>query len=134
MNLIMENQLSISKEFLAKINEMPVLNTVTFANLQKQTRDQPQILHEIFMSFFEDVNEMISGLTIAINNQDFHNYKATLHTLKGLSGTIGATRMHEVTTFLYTQARNDDFSYASAGIPLLHQSIMDLEEELEGKF
>ena len=110
---------------------MPVLNGNTFANLKKQTQSHPELLKEIFNSFFEDAEEMMNGLNVSVQEQDYDTYTATLHTLKGLSGTIGASRMHELTNLLYSQARADNFSAAPAGLPLLHQSIVELKAELD---
>lgn len=129
----MENQSLTSEEFLALIYRLPVLNESTFSNLRKQTQTQPELLKEIFSSFFEDVNEMIAGLKTAAEQKDYQNYTSTLHTLKGLAGTIGASRLHEVTNLLYSKARNNDFSDAANGVPLLHQCIIELKDELEGK-
>ncbi len=129
----MENQTSINEEFILRIHSLPVLNLNTFDNLKKQTQSQPDLLKEIFDSFFEDVTEMMAGLRQSVESKDFENYTATLHTLKGLSGTIGATRLFEITNYLYTQARMNDFSSAVSGLPLIHQSILELKDELDGK-
>lgn len=129
----MENQSPINEEFLDKIHSSPVLNLNTFNNLKKQTQSQPELLKDIFRSFFEDVTEMMAGLRKSVEDQDYENYTSTLHTLKGLSGTIGATRLFEITNYLYTQARMNDFSSAASGLPLIHQSILELKDELEGK-
>jgi HPt (histidine-containing phosphotransfer) domain-containing protein len=130
----MAKQSSISEEYLQKVNSLPVLNNDTFSNLKKQTQSQPELLKEIFDSFFEDVNEMIAGLKDSVTNQDFQVYTTTLHTLKGLSGTIGASRLFELTNCIYTKARMNDFSLADDSIPLLHKYILELEEEIKMKF
>jgi HPt (histidine-containing phosphotransfer) domain-containing protein len=129
----MENQPSISNDFLVKLQAQPVLNGNTFANLKKQTQSHPELLKEIFNSFFEDAHEMMDGLNSSVQEQDYGTYTATLHTLKGLSGTIGATRLHEITNLLYSQARASNFSAAPEGLPLLHQCIVELKTELDGE-
>ncbi len=121
------------EKFLDDLKVVPVLNPDTFSGLQKQAQSHPGLLQEIFDSFFEDARELSGNLETADAARDEKSYLEALHTLKGLAGTIGASRLHELTGFLYSQARNNDLSDASKALPVIKECIMELEKELQGK-
>ncbi len=118
--------------FLDDLRQLPVINRDTLTTLQKQTQSQPAVLQEIFASFFEDARELTENMEAAVANQDEKSYTEFLHTLKGLAGTIGASRLHELSNYLYIQARNNDLSDASKGLPLINSCLRDLEKDLDG--
>ena len=77
-------------------NQFPVFNEKTMAMLRKSTASNPLYLNELFENFIEDANELIVEMDKASTEDEFEIYYNSVHTLKGLSGTIGCSRMFEM--------------------------------------
>ena len=77
-------------------NQFPVFNEKTMAMLRKSTASNPLYLNELFENFIEDANELIVEMDKASTEDEFEIYYNSVHTLKGLCGTIGCSRMFEM--------------------------------------
>jgi len=83
------------KEFLV-LAEYPVINQKNLEKLRNNTVNNPQLLKEIFQSFLEESSSLINDIKSAIEKQNHDLYYTAVHSLKGLSGTIGCSRMFEL--------------------------------------
>ena len=61
------------------------------------------VLFELLQSFLKDAKELSEEINSAAHNLDWEKLQFNVHTLKGLSGTIGANPLYEVCKTL-----NDD--------------------------
>ncbi len=81
---------------MAQFDQYPFINPTTFSMLKKSTASNPVFLAELFHSFIDDSQELLSELESCVQDKNFDQYYTAVHTLKGLCGTIGCTRMFEV--------------------------------------
>lgn len=78
---------------LDELIKFPHINEVNLNKLQKSTAGNPQLLKEIFQSFIDESRELIVEIKTGIEKNDHALYYNAVHSLKGLSATIGCTRM-----------------------------------------
>jgi CheY-like chemotaxis protein/HPt (histidine-containing phosphotransfer) domain-containing protein len=82
-----------------------------------------EMLSELAQMFQEDARSALVGLRRAIQDGDAHSVERIAHTLKGSSGSMGATRMSQLCSELQDVGASADLVRASA-----------LSERLEGEF
>jgi len=95
-------------------NQFPILNPTTLAMLRRSTINKPEFLSELFQSFIDDSRELIDELEKNIEENEFEKYYTAVHTLKGLCGTIGCTRMFEVLKTMDSLNKEKNFQKSGA--------------------
>ncbi len=73
---------------------------------------------ELFQSFISDTQELMVDLQKSAADDNFENYYTAVHTLKGLSGTIGCSRMFEVLKVMDSLNKEKNFNHSKS---YLHQ-------------
>ncbi len=116
---------------MQQINSYPFINPQTFSVLKKNTGGNKSLLTELYQSFIDDSNELIAEIENAILQKQFDEYYSAVHTLKGLSGTIGCTRMFEVLKLMDTLNKNDNFSDSIAHLPQLKTVFSDTTQVIK---
>lgn len=91
------------------LNNHPFINPSTLDMLRTNTRNDPGFLTELFESFIEDTTELLELLYQNVEERQLKDYSENIHTLKGLSGTIGCSRMFELLKIMDTHNKDDDF-------------------------
>ncbi len=92
-----------------QFDQYPFLNPTTLAMLKKSTASNPALLADLFRSFIDDSEELLSELDKSTEERDFDAFYTAIHTLKGLCGTIGCTRMFEVLKIMDGLNKEKDF-------------------------
>ena len=97
------------KEFLA-LTEYPVINQKNLEKLRKNTVNNPQLLREIFESFLEESEALINDIKKAMEVDNYELFYSAVHSLKGLSGTIGCSRMFELLKMMDALNKENQFN------------------------
>ncbi|MFW5792732.1 MAG: response regulator [Bacteroidota bacterium] len=105
------------------IDKLPILNPNTLKAITKQFVNSEYDIVDIFNSFIDDMESIYKKWIVAIEMNDYHSLKMVVMTVKGLSGNIGASQMHET-------ARQID-KYLKAG---LNQKASDMMPRLAEKY
>ncbi len=87
----------------------PLLNDSTLLMLKKNTRQNPEVLVQLFKSFIADSQELIKALNSEEQIDNFSSFYTSVHTLKGLCGTIGCTRMFAVLRLMDSLNKEKEF-------------------------
>lgn len=69
----------------------------------------PEMVSQVMSEFLAEATEQINNSVAAYKKQDFKTMKSELHTLKGNAGTLGLTRLHEITKHIEVKGKSDDF-------------------------
>ncbi len=109
-----------------EIQKKPVFNENTLSVLKTQTASQPELLQEIFESFFEDADELVAMMNKNKVENNYEEFARTIHTFKGISGTIGASKLHELLKMIDLHCKKDNFNHASS----FNKEVEDVYEEL----
>jgi PAS domain S-box-containing protein len=68
-----------------------------------------EMVASVMQEFEMEAGQQIELSLKAFQNQDFKTIKSELHTLKGNAGTLGLSRIYEVTKIIEGKAKVDDF-------------------------
>lgn len=82
--------------------QYPLINEEVVNTLIEMAGDD-SLVKELFGSYLNDLEELVAKCNAAHKNMDIEQLKGDIHTLKGVSGTIGCERMFEC-----CNAINDD--------------------------
>lgn len=74
------------------------INDQTIKVIYQQAKGNNQMLIEIFKSFINDTEELLLSLNKCYKDKSYDKAKESAHTIKGLSATIGAIKLHETAT------------------------------------
>jgi HPt (histidine-containing phosphotransfer) domain-containing protein len=113
---------------------IPVLNKITINSIISQANGNEKLIHEIFESFVYDVQNMINQIDIAVKNNDFKQFKLIIHTMKGLSATIGASQLHLIAKELDLFLKNEKYEEAISYIPSLIQIYDECKKQVKEEF
>jgi len=102
--------------------ELPIFDR---AGVLRRLMNSEEILKIAVESFLEGIPGQIAKLTEALENSDAKAITLYLHTIKGLSATVGAERMHQVAVEMENYVKNNQFDRVSE---LLPQLVLKLEE------
>ncbi len=116
------------------LTNTPVLNYQTIDTIKHQANGDEAIINEIFESFVYDVQNMIIQINVAIENSDYKQFKLIIHTIKGLSATIGASQLHIVSKEIDLLLKEDKQEEAARYIPYLAQIYDDCKKLVKEKF
>lgn len=84
------------------------------------------LMKKFVLKFTQD--KTLSGLKLAVQNKDYPSIEETSHTLKGVSGNLGFTKLYEDSAALCNAVREKDFSKADSLAP----KVIELCESING--
>ncbi len=118
---------------MTHFEQYPFLNPTTFAMLKKSTAAKPAFLAELFHSFIDDSEELMLELDRCAAEKNFDAYYTAIHTLKGLCGTIGCTRMFEVLKTMDSLNKGNEFDVSMDYLSQLKIVFAETSETIEAE-
>jgi HPt (histidine-containing phosphotransfer) domain-containing protein len=112
-------------------SEFPVFNLKNMEKLRFQTRNKPELLKEIVDSFIEESYEITEEIKDYIDSSNIEMLSRAVHTLKGLSGTIGASRFYQLLSFIDACHKENDFSFKDELYTLFDNNLKQLKNYFE---
>ena len=110
----------------------PVLDPAVLESLRELTPPgEPDVLKEVLLLFLDDVPARISRLRSAWQAGNTVDVHRTAHSLKGSSGNIGASQLHDVCRQLDEQGRAGDLSQMPALVAALEGEYARVEAEIK---
>jgi HPt (histidine-containing phosphotransfer) domain-containing protein len=82
------------------------LNNLTIDTILELADGDDSVLSELFSSFLKDAKELSEEINSAVYNLDWEKLQFKVHTLKGLSGTIGASSLFKICKTLNNDLKN----------------------------
>lgn len=107
---------NLEKESLKKESaqeEIKLININTTENIKSLAKNNQKYLASLYQSFKEDVENLIEETHKNIHLQDRVQLARHVHTLKGLTGTIGASALHSIISDFYIKLKNNELESAS---------------------
>ncbi len=117
-----------------QLQSFPLINPSSLDKLKKSTASNPQYLIEIFKSFVEDSDELINEMKHALNNKDYDQYYNAVHSLKGLAGTIGFTRMFHLLKIMDAHNKDEKFDESANYLEALQFFFTEINDYLNQHF
>lgn len=112
-------------------DNIPMINEQTIETIKKQAKGDMSFIHMLFESYITDAGELIEQIQNALNNKNFQELKVAVHTLKGLSGTIGASQVHEIAKEIDKNLKTEHNNEALELMPLLQNKYALLSEYIK---
>lgn len=112
---------------LEDLHEIPHINPDTLQKLRNSTAKNPEFLKEIFQSFIDDTGVLLQEIKKSTEENDFDTYYTAVHTLKGLSGTIGCSRIFNLLKIMDSLNKEQDFSQSKQLVKDLETMFQELE-------
>ena len=99
-----------NNELFTNLEQINVLNKKTIDDLLALSNNDHTLLKEILTNFISDSQSFIEEINGLVQAENFENIEAPIHTLKGLSGTIGAKQLHELSKIINRKIKEKDYS------------------------
>jgi len=94
----------------------------------EQVNNMHELYQDILCSFLAELNGMFADLPRALEQERTDETRRKVHTLKGLSSTIGATRLEKVSTIINSALKNN----LAISPELIHEFQEALSESKKG--
>ena len=91
---------------------MNPLNKETLDAILELAEGEGSVLLELLQSFLNDAKELSEEINSAVHDLDWERLEFNVHTLKGLSGTIGANPLFEVCKELHNDLKSGNIKTA----------------------
>lgn len=117
---------SIQNQF-DDLNNLPQINETNLNKLKKSTTGNPQLLREIFQSYIDESRELIDEIKTGIDQNNHELYYMAVHSLKGLSATIGCTRMFHLLKIMDSLNKENQYSESKSCYTQLEEVFSEAE-------
>lgn len=108
----------IEKEEIA---DKDMINTEVIDKIKSLTKSNVLYLQSLYQSLAEDMENLLKDSYEALKKNDNTLLIRNVHTIKGLSGTIGMTKLQERTSSFYARLKTNDFEN-------LEEQLQDIEK------
>ncbi len=125
--------MSNTAEKLSQLHNYPHINENNFIKLQKSTAAKPELLKEIFQSYIDETRELISEIKTGIQKDNNELYYSAVHSLKGLSATIGCSRMFQLLRIMDSLNKEDHYSESQSCYHHLEATFAETESVIKEK-
>lgn len=100
--------------------EIPILDVEIFQKLKSLSG--AEIIDQIYKEFENESLEQIVDCKNSLPMGDFHNILNKLHTLKGVSGTLGLIELESITRLIESKLKKGDYPELAADIDKLSEA------------
>ncbi len=85
-----------------------VLPNIDMAKALKRLGCKPNFYHELLLDFYKDYQDITSKIKICLEEGDAESAERIAHTIKGLAGTLGITKLFEISEKLEQAIRKGE--------------------------
>ncbi len=87
-----------------------LIDASTINSIRLQAGDDPEFMDMLFKSFIEDSELLLADIEKGQSKNEITIIKNAVHSLKGLSGTIGAVDLYEKSSLVNNKIKNNDLN------------------------
>jgi len=128
------NDIKLYEDLNIQLYDLPLINPSNLERFINSTKNNPAYLLEIFESFLDDSKELLHTIEISNKTGDLEQYFNSVHSLKGLAGTMGFSRLFSLLKAMDTHNKENSFDESSKFIPLLKKLLQDIEVYINSEF
>lgn len=125
--------MSTTAEQLGQLHNYPQINEGNLIKLQKSTAAKPELLKEIFQSYIDETRELISEIRTGIQEDDQELYYSAVHSLKGLSATIGCSRMFQLLRIMDSLNKENQYAESQSCYRHLEATFAETESVIKNR-
>ncbi len=116
------------------IEKKPVINKKTLDLIMGHAKQNQFNIELLFESFIDDMERIYTQTLSALEMNDTNALKLIIMTVKGLSGSIGASQVHATAKIIDRYIRNEQYEDATNLIPLLTEKYTIFKNKIEVEF
>ncbi len=107
-----------------------IINRTVVEQIKTLAQGNEKYVNHLFESFYADSENLLHTSEQALENQDFVELQKSIHTLKGLAGTIGATRLFEQSKVIHDELKAQNHEKLAENIQNLRQVYEQTAHEM----
>lgn len=119
------------KTLTTHISAIDDLDTETIESLKEQTNNDTLILNDLFGTFIQEADQLIEKIDQSIEKNDNKSIREATHALKGLSATIGASKVYYVTAEMDKLHKKNLFTQTPALFKILKENYTSIKIIIE---
>ncbi len=116
---------------LSKLDKMEVMNKTVMQDLKIVSGGNTEGILKMLTSFVVDAKSLNDECLSSFDANDYNGLNRAIHTLKGLSGTIGATQVYELSKIINHKVKTSRFDNLKDTILKMKQYIKKFEDYLK---
>ncbi len=116
-----------------EIEKKPIIHKNTLDLIVKQARDNNFDVSLLFDSFIEDMERIHKESLTAVEMNDYNSLKLIVMSIKGLSGSIGASQVHATAKLMDRYIRNEQEEEAATLLPLLAEKYTIFKNKVKNE-
>jgi HPt (histidine-containing phosphotransfer) domain-containing protein len=121
-------------ESVAEKPEEQILNPSAIQVLQDTSSPDSAMMQMLFTSFLEDMEDLMLQLKKGISEDKLHDVMIAVHTIKGLSGTIGASKVFQLAKVIDQSLKEQNWNKTLSLMPELQEKYNELRSHIEEKY
>ncbi len=102
-----------------------ILNAKTYHDIKTISGNDTEAIKEIYEAFIVDAEELINASVKSFSENNNNELYKSIHTLKGLSGTVGALRLHDLVKTINYQLNTSNYRNIGKDISALQPCLQD---------
>jgi len=122
------------ESFIASLENSAVLNESTINNIIKRSGCDVNNINNLLNSFIEDMDNYYHEIVNAIQNDDLQSVKQVIVAIKGLSATIGASHVHEISKRMEYYAEEENYEHLKDLFPVMVDKYKIFKQHFENKY
>lgn len=114
--------------------EISIIDQETVNMLKEYAAGSPELVKDIIDSFRPEAEELVEKIKNILNSsgtKDFEELRKSVHSLAGISGSIGANRLWQIASDTESAIKEPDFDSAIIRAELIPGVFEELVSELE---
>lgn len=110
-----------------------LIDQETMNMLREYARGNPELVTDIIDSFVPEAEELIVKIEKASQSKDFELLRSSVHSLSGISGSIGASQLRAIASDSENAIKTAEYEKAlslTKQIPDAYRELLDLLKKL----
>ena len=92
------------------------------------------LVKELFGSYLNDLEDLVAKCNDHFSTSNYEGLKSDIHALKGVSGTIGCERMHQVCTSINNDVKSGVFDNLASFMQDFNGTSVELKALIQEKY
>lgn len=113
---------------MSQLKDLDAIQPIDLPSALERIGGDESLLYELINIYVEDFLEKNDLLRKAIDHEDFTTIREIGHSLKGSSGNLSLTRLHETSYQIEVAGKEEDIERARYHYQLLNQQFMKLKD------
>ncbi|GEM_PF-2979634 len=111
-------------------NSIALVNQNVINQIKVLAQGNEEYVKHLFNSFYTDAEELLNDCQTSFNTKNWVKLQKRIHTLKGLSGTIGASKLFELSKVVNDELKAKNFENIAQNIEKLHLTYEETKGEM----